>query len=630
MGFIDWTSLLWLLLLVPVIILLYLLKLKRRPLVVSSVLLWSRLLKDVQANAPFQKLRRNLLLLLQLLIVCLGILALARPFYRADSLGGKNVVLILDGSASMKSRDAGGTRFEAARSTALRMVDSMQGGDAMMPLLVTSRTYRLAPFTTDRAHLRRALMAAEPRDTITDLREAIVMATSIAGSAAARSGNQIYVLSDGAVGDLDEIDTRGSEVQFVRFGSRANNVGIVAFDARRLLSAEGGYQGFIAIRNYGNDPVACNLELYRDDNLFDVRPISLPAADLERGFSEQTLVLNGLAPRAGILRAHLDCRDDLDSDNEAYAQLSARRETRVLLVTGGNIFLEKAIQTDPDVRLSVVAANGYTGQPGYDVVVFDSVSPQRVGPANYFYINAGGPTCPADLERRIGESSVTDWSRTHPVLRYVSLNQLDIRQAWKAAIKPWGQELAAHAEGPLIIAGERQEMPVADQRLTFRSLYIGFSLLDSDFWERVGFPIFINNAIQWLAARPGQGESQRLKTGETAVVGLPEGVRAATVTDPRGRRHVVPAEGPVLFFRDTEDAGVYLVEGPNRFRARFTANLLSRDESDTRPRDKLQFGRRPVLAAGPGRRTNQEFWRWLALLALAVLGIEWYVYHRRV
>src|SRR5262249_50770264 len=154
---------------VPVIVLLYLLKLKRRPVTVSSVLLWSRLLKDVQANAPFQRLRRNLLLLLQLAIAGLAIFALARPFIRIHALGGKSVILILDGSASMKSRDAGGTRFAAARQAALKLVDAMRPGDAMMPILVTSRPHRLAPFTSDRSLLRGALQAAEPADTPTEL-----------------------------------------------------------------------------------------------------------------------------------------------------------------------------------------------------------------------------------------------------------------------------------------------------------------------------------------------------------------------------------------------------------------------------------------------------------------------------
>src|SRR5207302_144167 len=156
-------------------------------------------------------------------------------------------------------------------------------------------------------------------------------------------------------------------------------------------------------------------------------------------------------------------------------------------------------------------------------------------------------------------------------------------QPWKAKVRPWGQELAADADGAVIVAGERQDAAVDEQRLTFKSLYVGFSLLDSDFWERVGFPIFVGNAIDWLGARPGQSEGQQLRTGEVAEIGLPGGVRSATVTDPGGRRRVVGADGPVLLYRDTEEAGIYTMEGPNRFRTQFAANLLSREESDTRP-----------------------------------------------
>src|SRR3569833_560636 len=143
-------NLLLLTLLVPVIVFFYLFKLKRRDVVVSSVLLWSHLTKDVQANAPFQKLRKNLLLFLQLAIATLCVFDLARPAFFTQALGGSNVIVILDGSASMESHDARGTRFDEAKATALRMVGDMHGGDRMMVLLATSRTHRLTSLTTDR------------------------------------------------------------------------------------------------------------------------------------------------------------------------------------------------------------------------------------------------------------------------------------------------------------------------------------------------------------------------------------------------------------------------------------------------------------------------------------------------
>src|SRR5215472_1193782 len=90
--------------LIPVcglIVVMYILKLRRKDVVVSSTFLWRQVIRDVQANAPFQKLRKNLLLLLQLLAAALIILALSGPFLRLFALGGRNIILVVDTSASM-------------------------------------------------------------------------------------------------------------------------------------------------------------------------------------------------------------------------------------------------------------------------------------------------------------------------------------------------------------------------------------------------------------------------------------------------------------------------------------------------------------------------------------------------
>src|SRR5262249_55009172 len=87
---------------IPVaIIALYFLKLRRRPVQVPSTLLWRRSLEDLHVNSLFQRLRRNLLLFLQLLVVCLAMLALTGPRIKGTSQPGQRFVLAIDNSASM-------------------------------------------------------------------------------------------------------------------------------------------------------------------------------------------------------------------------------------------------------------------------------------------------------------------------------------------------------------------------------------------------------------------------------------------------------------------------------------------------------------------------------------------------
>ncbi|HID89476.1 MAG TPA: VWA domain-containing protein, partial [Anaerolineae bacterium] len=157
MGFLNVSALTLALLALP-ILLLYMLKLRRREVWVSSTLLWRRLLRDREANTPWQRLRRNLLLLLQLLALALLVLALARPFLPIRTPVTGSVVVLLDGSASMQATDAAPTRFEAARQAALEIVAGLGPNDVATVVLVGPQPRLLSAATNNRAALRRALV----------------------------------------------------------------------------------------------------------------------------------------------------------------------------------------------------------------------------------------------------------------------------------------------------------------------------------------------------------------------------------------------------------------------------------------------------------------------------------------
>src|ERR1700677_664837 len=118
---------------VPVgIIALYFLKLRRRPVRVPSTILWRRSLEDLHVNSLFQRLRRNLLLFLQLLAVALAMLALAGPRMKGTAGQGQRFVLMIDCSASMSATDLGPSRLAKAKEQAKKVVSDMEGDDLAM------------------------------------------------------------------------------------------------------------------------------------------------------------------------------------------------------------------------------------------------------------------------------------------------------------------------------------------------------------------------------------------------------------------------------------------------------------------------------------------------------------------
>lgn len=618
MSFLSPWSLLWLLPIGGIIIALYLLKLRRRDAVVSSVLLWQAIVQDTQANAPFQKLRRNLLLLLQLLVALFLVFSVARPFLWASGLGGRATAIVLDGSASMKATDEPPSRFARAVSEAQALVRRKAPGDQVTIVLAGDEPRILAPLTADRDKLVRALAAARPSDAAGDLREAIQLA---AAQVASRAGAGVTVLSDGAFGRLDEMALGGVKLQFLPVGKRSENVAITAFDVRDALSGD-DRQVFVTVQNFGKAKRTVPLEVRVGETLVDAHEITLsPGASKSETFDRVS------APGGGIVVARLDISDDLGADNSAAAVLPPRRAVKILLVSEGNLFLERALNTDRRVILDAVAPAAFQPGTGHDIVVFDNTAtPKDLPPGRYLFWGGvpSGPQSPvvtvgADADR----PQILDWSRSHPVMRFVDLANVHLRRARSVAPAPWAATLADTDAGPLVIAGERGDA---------RAVYVGFSLLDSDMPLRIAFPIFLANCRDWLSAKPGDTRGV-LTAGEVIPLAAKPGADAIRITRPDGTTDTLRSTNGPLLYNAANTVGIYRATGTN-FGQTFAVSLLSPTESNITPNANPTFliadadsGEAQGAAHVPVRR---EVWPWIAALVLGVLAVEWLVYHRRL
>jgi Ca-activated chloride channel family protein len=145
------------LLFVPAVIAMYLLRLRRTETIVPSTLLWQRLAADVEANAPWQRLRRSLLFLLQLLLVVILALLAARPFVERPAGLARDIVLIVDTSASMGATDVAPDRLAAARAAAMEALKDLPAG-GKVSVIEAGRTARIVTSgTSDLGRVRQAI-----------------------------------------------------------------------------------------------------------------------------------------------------------------------------------------------------------------------------------------------------------------------------------------------------------------------------------------------------------------------------------------------------------------------------------------------------------------------------------------
>src|SRR5260370_32618984 len=177
------------------LLLLYFLKVRRRQMPVSSLLLWQAALRDREASTFFQRLQRDPLLILQILVLLALAVALARPAVTVMGHGAKRIVIVLDTSASMKATDVSPSRFVRAQREALAVVGRLGAGAEVMVIEAAVQPRVLAPFGRDREQTLAAIRDAYARDLPNRLGEAGRTARALAGQDAQA---QIHVFTDGA------------------------------------------------------------------------------------------------------------------------------------------------------------------------------------------------------------------------------------------------------------------------------------------------------------------------------------------------------------------------------------------------------------------------------------------------
>ena len=621
MAFLTPLALLAGLLAIP-IILLYMLRLRRREVVVSSTYLWQRLMQDSEANTPWQRLRRNLLLLLQLLILAALVLALARPFVTVPTVGSGRIVVLLDASASMNATDASGrTRFAAAQDEALAIVDTLSAGDTMTVIRVAAAPEVIAPATSDRAALRAAINRASPSQGSADWPGALGLVDP--SGVNSEDTLTVVLISDGGLGDPALLPAVPGEVVYVPVGTAASNLALTALAVRALPGRSP--QLFAQITNYGDADAEVIFSLSVDGALFDSQFYTVPAGDNVALVSER-LPDDAQTIEAGLtLPADSPYVDYLALDNRAWVVPGTTAARRVLLMTPGNLFLEQALRSLPGVQaFRGDLTRGLPAQP-FDLYIFDSWLPPTLPQGDLLIVNPPSDTAlftvGAESSRTANPRARADDPRT----AFVDFSNVRILAFREVAGADWADTLIAADGGPLLLAGSPGGQQVA---------VLTFDIHNSDLPLQIAWPVLVANLMDWYTPPSLTGGVHNLSVGDSLVIQPPAAAEAVRVTFPTGEQQMLPISGGLLAFADTGQAGIYTLEALENdtisARAAVAVNLFDPLESDIRPQATVTLGRVTVTPGGRAEVGQSEFWPLLALAALAVLLLEWYAYHRRM
>jgi hypothetical protein len=655
------------LLFVPVVLAMYLLKLRRDEAVVPSTLLWQRLVTDVEANAPWQRLRRSLLLILQLLLVVVLALLAARPFLDRPAGFARDLVVVVDASASMGATDVEPTRLDAAKRAASDALRDLPAG-GRVSVIAAGRTARVvANDTTDIGRARAAIATIEPASAPGDMGEALRLASALA----ARSGDaEVLVVTDAALAEPPTASV-DAPVKVITVGRDGKNQAIVALAVRTGPSGV-TRSVFVSLVNADLEAATRRLEVYGDARLLESRDIFMDPQ------TRSDVVIDDVPVDVGVVEVRLTAAeaagdaspDRLAADDRAWAIVPPDRLRRILLVSAGDPYLETALSYLPNVELYGVEPDAYgpgTKPELFDLIIFEATLPATL-PAKPILAIAPPRSSPlGEVTGRLVDPGVASLDPAEPILRYVDLSTLHVSEARRLAPPEWARVVIPGPAGaPLLYAGDRAGLPAA---------VLAFEPRRSDLPLQVAFPILMANLVGELLGGSGS-PADAVAPGSPVTLAIPSGATGLAVERPDGSvDELLPgAEGAAtVIFSRTDLLGVYTVRplglvapspspagsgsaspaaspsgtpaaSPSPTEAppvdpsepvRFAVDLFDVDESTIAPGsaatlEALGTPRGTGPGAVPADRPDarDELWLPILLVVLVLLLVEWLVYER--
>ena len=689
LGALSWLSTLglwaWVLPVIAAgIVALYFLKLRREPVQVSSTYLWGKTIEDLHVNSLLQRLRRSLLLLLQLLILACAAIAVFRPGVRGETNGQDRLIFLLDRSASMQAVDLEGgvSRFDKAKELIRGRIGSMSDQQTAMLIAFDDRAETVQAFTSDRSRLLLSLDAVTVSNAPTDMLEALRAADGLANprrssqvgdlndvQVADASPAELLIFSDGAFQPPADFNLGNLIPNYVAIGSeKVLNLAITEFSTQTDFDKPGVVQVYGTVANLGTVPGKTEVALEMDGELLDAELVSLEPGE------EKGLAFEISANDSAFLTLTLSVTDDLAVDNRAYAGLTPSKRASILVITEGNTALEVALETEQIQRIcdvsfvspSFLTSDSYrervnTGED--DLLIFDRCQPLKMPKTNTFFIGAIPPASVVSVDPELDDSeedlstddasddsrfawgwdaestplSIIDINRTHPLLRYLDLFSVLVFSGRPLVVPEGATELLAADTGTVLAVAPREG---------YQDLVLGFPIVsqsdggvpeaNTNWFAERSWPVFLFNVLRTLgnasettaAGSYAPGAIVRGRLNQLSEERSSESLRIETSS---GRKVAFVLRDTLQFETlDTHEIGAYEVRTQEKLLQRFAVNLFNQRESSIAASREITLGYEEVESGNAGLVVRREYWRFVLLVMLALMMAEWWLYNQRM
>lgn len=593
MGFTNlWP--LFLLITIPLLVLLYILKRKYREEVIPSTLLWNEVYKNTRANTPWEKLRKNIMLLLQIIILLLLILSLMRPFLNFGGKTYKNIILVIDNTASMSAEYGDGSRLEEAKRLAKEVLSSTKDDTNTYIISFDGNSNLLQNGDFNKEISNEVISSISQSYNTGEISESLSFVKAIGEGI--EEEYEVIAITDK---DFSLGDVNGKVVSLANSGVNASIDNI----SHKFL--EDKVRVIATITNRGAGEYSGDFSLYDGEEL-----ISVETLDLKEG-ENKTLTFDLPSIKSEFLRGELSRKDMILEDNTYNHVIGKKKVNKVLIVTEQNLFLEKAFASIQNTEVyKTNSASNLTSEDNYDLYVFDNVTPDImpskgsilfINPSSNEFFNVINGGEGGEAKAVIGEVSKYLEETTFTAAKYNSIE-----------IPYYGRGFLNIDEDFIGFKGEVDGRKIAA---------LSFDLHNSDFPLKKEFPILMYELGENLISS-GMIYKNNFKAGEKIIakgLSLDENI---SLTYPNGDTLEISSGDEI---REDNNLGIYKLEDKEE-KELFSVNFPSEKEGNTNVNNISESENIANVKSDLKRGLNIS--PLLIILAMAVVAFEWIMYKK--